>query len=257
MRICIIGNSHIACLKMGWDNLSSEYSDIAVDFYGARAQSLNRVHLEGRCVIPDDDGIARAFVLSSGQAYLDADLYDFIFVVGAGLSLHRVVDFYGNFRSDDHRRDGRYLLSSAAFAAAAFGLLDKTSTIHILKLLKAISAENVLVYPNPLPGEGLLGMPGRANWHQMIENDDTESILSIFEAYIENLIEQGIAIRRQPSDTLQSPIFTQSQFSAGYPAITDDVHKNCSFGRIIMRDILSSAGTDLCSHAFGEEHRSL
>src|SRR4051812_34372426 len=100
MRLCIIGNSHLAAPKLGWDDVRREFPDTEVTFFGAAGQALNDVQLR--------DGILSAEQVrgrvhnTSGGSALHLDVYDCVFLVGLNLSIMHVVNLYESFRTDEH-----------------------------------------------------------------------------------------------------------------------------------------------------------
>lgn len=238
MKICVIGNSHTAALKFGRDR-SGPSSGIAMDFFATRGQSLRRTHVVQRRLLPDDAKVAAAFRYSSGHGAIDVDAYDHIVIVGAGLSPHWIVDLYGAYRSDDHVRGGKYVLSKAAFRAAAFGLIDRTAAMHLFRLLAPLCARPLIMCPNPLPGRGLLGMPGRDNWNELLLNEDADDIFDIYVSYLAVLRDKGVLVHEQPEETRATRMFSKDVYSFGFPAISDDVHKNADFGDLFFQDLIT------------------
>ena len=57
MKICVLGNSHIASLKNGWDRVGQKYPDIELVFFGARGAGLDGLELDGKALVAANDDL--------------------------------------------------------------------------------------------------------------------------------------------------------------------------------------------------------
>jgi len=48
--VCLIGNSHLAVLKLGWPDIQASFADMELDFYAAAGGSLAVTVSNGRLV---------------------------------------------------------------------------------------------------------------------------------------------------------------------------------------------------------------
>lgn len=120
MKICIIGNSHIAALKLGWDHVSKDYHGVDIRFYGSGGQSLKNIRLEERLIVPISKEVESNFQITSGfNSTINIDEYDRVVIVGSGLALHWIVDVYAECRAEHHVRNNEYMVSSRLFNAAS------------------------------------------------------------------------------------------------------------------------------------------
>jgi len=44
--VCLIGNSHLAVLKLGWPNIQASFADMELDFYAAAGGIIGRCRFE-------------------------------------------------------------------------------------------------------------------------------------------------------------------------------------------------------------------
>ena len=247
MRLCVISNSHIAALKLGWDGILDSHPDVDIDFFGSPKQTMKCLELEGRCLISPDPYVAQMFrSTSGGHEAIKIDQYDGFVVAAAGLSIHWLVHLYAGYRSDDHCRTGQYLVSQDVFNVAAVGMLTDTAAVRIWKMLLSLGVPGVTLFPNPLPGEGLARMPDRAAWLELRENGDAPKLVNLFDAYLARLADDGAQICRQRPSTLSGLLFTRREYSADVSDDNaDEVHKNAAFGIMAMTDLIAMAQSGL------------
>lgn len=84
MRLCIIGNSHIAALKTAWDaSIGVEYPGLRPTFFGARGGGLTRLDVQGDVLSTDDPKIRSDLAFTSGgQCRIDPADHDAFLVYG-------------------------------------------------------------------------------------------------------------------------------------------------------------------------------
>ncbi|TRD14668.1 hypothetical protein [Palleronia caenipelagi] len=93
-KVCIIGNSHTACIKMALDGESSDLiKDHAVTVFGSYSKMLKNAQVENGMIIPVSKKQREIFSWTSGgQEEIEIGSYDAFFVV-AGRSLFSIEPF--------------------------------------------------------------------------------------------------------------------------------------------------------------------
>lgn len=96
MRICVIGNSHIAALKLGWDALqaSGQAPDLRPTFFGAPSDGVRHVRVENGVLSPKRKDIAEHFRTMGGTDRIRLDDFDAFFLIGLNVSVKRILRFY-------------------------------------------------------------------------------------------------------------------------------------------------------------------
>jgi len=69
MKLCIIGNSHLAAIKLGWDQVGAEFPWLQPQFFGARADALLDLHAEGGRLVPATPDLAAKIAYVSGGGW--------------------------------------------------------------------------------------------------------------------------------------------------------------------------------------------
>jgi len=91
MRICVLGNSHIATLKQAWDN--TPHKAHSLTFFGAVRDMLLGLRVRKGLLIPDNDALADSLAFTSGGLRrVDPAQYDAFLVFGLCRKVHRQVE---------------------------------------------------------------------------------------------------------------------------------------------------------------------
>jgi hypothetical protein len=86
-NICIIGNSHVACVKMAWDRIGKEHPDIALSFFAARGNHLAALAVQERMLVATTDATRQMLRhTSGGRDHIDFAAYDHCLICAAGFS---------------------------------------------------------------------------------------------------------------------------------------------------------------------------
>ncbi len=93
MKLCILGNSHAAALKHGWDRIDSEYPEVDVDIFSMRGQNMAELELVGHTLSLADTSKYKmhSFPHTAGSV-IDLKSYDGFILHGLGLKVGTLPD---------------------------------------------------------------------------------------------------------------------------------------------------------------------
>lgn len=87
MKIAFIGNSHLAAVKLGWDNVGSEYPHLSPLFFGAPALRLDGLVADNKKLIPANSRLSKELELTSGGLNeIDFTVFNAVFLIGLNWS---------------------------------------------------------------------------------------------------------------------------------------------------------------------------
>lgn len=234
MKICILGNSHAAALKHGWDIVAGAYAGVTVNFYSMLGQNLGDLELDGRRLVLKEHGGARLRRFPEGiSETVDLDLYDGFILHGLGLRV-RPLDAPG--------------LSKAVRDAIVQDSVHETALWKLLNDIRKVSHAPVRVGPTPLLAAEKVKTRGPSEaYHGFLEK--ARSLC--FDALEATVV-------TQPDDTIVNGRMTDPKFNTdvvplkGNPAEmertnerhTDRDHMNPAFGAVMMARYLDSLGND-------------
>jgi hypothetical protein len=264
-RICFIGNSHLAAVKLGWDAVQRDYPGIEADFFGAPTRQFENIAVEDGLLVAKAAEAERFLRSTSGgrasAALLD---YDVVVLVAMGFSFAIALDVYASYRADDQKNsDGEFELVSPAYfdeiAKARFA--HASAVTYLKKIRKALQGRDtkIWLYPEPMPCISVLTsdvVPASkletlriASLKQAVAWHDEEALLRAFAAMRADLAQRGHAIFEQPAETRISTIFSRPEYARGSVRLTknlnrahpedDYMHMNANYGAIVVRQILS------------------
>jgi hypothetical protein len=258
MRVCFLGDSHVASLKGGWELARAEYPHISATFFSAPAEGQNYLAFENGRVVPKTSRAERYFAITSGGlTSMTPGDYDLIVIVSLGFSIGPVIDVYLSHRSDAHNnREGDVQLVSTAYfdeiarsgieRPLAFGLRNlivDTSGVEVWNFAKPMPCLHALDNPNPPTAHSVLTI---AAYRQAMVCGDLLSLCDSYKHTIAELRARGMTVLLQPDETLETPAFTRAAFAVdrasflpGGPAPNDGTHMNAEYGATALRMIFS------------------
>jgi len=143
MKICIIGNSHVAALKLAWENHFDKRckKDNDITFFASRGKSLRSLKLENNKLIPDSEHLKKNLrATSGGKSFIDLASYDVFLLYGlATQPYYKHGLFYSKALMEDWL---------AEYRAASL-------PIKILEMMPAGLCKKIYIGHNPMPSDVL------------------------------------------------------------------------------------------------------
>lgn len=138
MKICIIGNSHIAALKLAWTEMSDTRHQDDIVFFGHRGTKIADLAAQDGVLAPENQRLRKAMRFTSGGlAVIDPKAYDIILVHGVGVEAFFLPEDRFFTRKFRH--------------AAVHDVVDKAPALKIIRLLRSLSDIPIFVGHMPLP----------------------------------------------------------------------------------------------------------
>jgi len=251
--ICFVGNSHLAALKLGWESCSSQYAEVSVDFFGSQADDLNELDWNGNSLVARSPRIRSNMAMTSGgMEGIVPESYRYVILCALGFGIHPLIATYAAYRSYAHREyaAAAYLTSEECLDESAFGVLESTTAISIIKKLK-YSGVKVFLVPQPFPSIDIVRDSEATVWKTMYGSQDIERELVRYSRATEKLVEKyGFIIMEQPGETICGQMFTKSQYSRGSVRLTenfdvphpeaDRFHMNVGYGELVVENVIEA-----------------
>lgn len=88
MKLCVIGNSQMAMVKLGWDQISDDFPGVTMAFFGAPGDRLAGLERQGRRLVAADPDLAkRVGFTSGGITAVEPGVYDAVLLAGLNFGL--------------------------------------------------------------------------------------------------------------------------------------------------------------------------
>ena len=252
-KIGVIGNSHLAAFKLGWEIIKSDFPNIDLVFFGSPATTMRSFEINENGLFPKTDILKENIKWTSdGFEYIPKDMSGYI-LVGMGYSflhllalqkVHRLFDYYDE--NSTHQ-----LISESYFNKAMEGTLYNSNASTIVDMLKQITDAPMYYAPNPYPSISVVD--DSSDKYEYFKF--TEIMERAFRYYNESVdtvfTDKGVRFFSQPEETIVNSMFTRERYSKnsvklkrGLKALHDPqdyFHMNDQFGAMSLRDILSSS----------------
>ena len=224
MRICVLGNSHVASLKLGLEKLPGARQRFTMEFFASRAGALEGLHLKDRRLVPRSENLARAIAhTSGGKRDVVLDDYDAFLVYGLGFRLPVV----------------ETQVSAAVRRQVCRDTAVGTLSFHMCSLLRQATDKPVYVGHDPQEAEGRK----RPDVSRSLPYD------GVYDLTKSALRDEDLRLVRQPRGTFANSWFTKPEFAAGSTRLdigdaksnelhkdVDNKHMNGDFGRIWLEE---------------------
>ncbi|MCC2634641.1 MAG: hypothetical protein K0S48_2527 [Ramlibacter sp.] len=230
MRICVLGNSHVASLKLGLEKMPDARKNVSMDFFASRASALGALRLENNRLVPTNDNLARSIAHTSGgkSEVVLAD-YDAFLVYGLGFRLPVM----------------QAQLSSAVQRQICRDTLVQALNFRMCSMVRQATDKPVYVGHDPQEAEG----------RKSPELSRSLPYEAVYDMMRSELFRDDVRLVAQPRQTFANSWFTKPEFSAGSTRLdigdaksnelhseADNKHMNGDFGRIWLESFFPAVG---------------
>lgn len=248
IRIACLGNSHAAAFKLGWDEIKVSYPGLSLDFFACAANTMKKLKVHNGRIHPTDPVVREMFIAYGGREYVGPD-YDIYLLVGLGFGLVPLMSIYAEHRPLKFysAKSGKHLISEEMLREARTQILEKSTAIRTLGLVRAITSDaQVLMVPNPLPSADILHNPAFSFWADA-------DLLHDCSAYLNDAIDRikGAVYIPQPSNTLESTFLTKPAYAKEARLLkprwtrptndADPYHMNAAYGSNALSTVFAYA----------------
>lgn len=260
LRLCFLGNSHIAALREAWRKTPDRWPDVEARFVGAHKDLLLKTtHRAGR-LVPTGNATADAFRKLGGVEDLTLADYDAFVITGCLVSVASAANTYRDCRwiglpsleaKPDLAAGPEGLLSYAAARATIQAALAARLGPVFAAHLRDMTDKPILLSSQPRVSASVktaLRASIRAH-HVALDNGDAKGLSAIFEDAAACATEAaGAQYVPQPRHTIEDHILTSRTFMAGAKRLTpmgkaaqpkDDImHANAAYGTLVIDQVI-------------------
>lgn len=239
-KVCLIGNSHVGALKLGWPQIQAQFPGIELVFFASAGLSITFEVLDGKLVCPDPRARHRMAVTSEREGDIEPN-YDAYVLCGLALSSMRAFRAHSAKRME-FRAAGKALGSSVEdYVAAMEPAIRDTIAIDVTAKLRTLTRAPIFVIATPLPArERHVEL-----WGRLKENKQEATVVQAYNAACTNVAgEYGAIFVPQPAETTdETGLTTRNRFYLLRPdQVAEEkslhTHMNPDFGAIVLRDAL-------------------
>lgn len=248
-RIAIVGNSHVAALKMGWDIIEKDYPHLDIVFFASVGKATQDRELKGKVFGFHSPKPSPHEIIFGNHSGRTINLAEFDHVLRATErrkeSLLSVI--LENTVVDGWPKDGReHHMSQSAFEA----LVDHTAEKQLIRSeWRDWTSPKVTICPAPYPDERCVNhkRPTRIERWRVLAKRPAE-MLWLRKMYVEKhrvwAAKHNIGLLMQPDETIAENGLTKKRFSEGsfkmdankMETSEEHIHMNAEFGIIMLKE---------------------
>ena len=240
--ICLIGNSHVGALKLGWPDIEVQFPGFVLDFYASAGQSLELEVKDGK-LVPSEQIRKRLAATSGKNGDIEAG-YDAYVVCGLTLSAMRALHAYSTkFR--ELRQGG-----VEDFALAMEPALRGAIAVDVVAKLRQITKAPVFLVGTPYGAY----VRHEQLWEKLKGRGHEEVMAQAYDMACRKIAGAlSATFVPQPAETVAENGFTTREdfflFALDYVRNekAEHTHMNAAFGAIVLRDVLEKARAALGS----------
>jgi hypothetical protein len=253
IRLLLLGNSHLAAVKLGWDARRSEESDVQVSFFGAPAKWTQHADLTEGTISTANAPLAKKFVRVSGKQSVHLHDFDAVALVGMYFGFADVLRLLRQVHlfTTPPLRPKSQLVSKACLEQMFVDFLSQSSAIDLATRIRPGFHKPLLLVPTPLPAERFLDAPPLVGATSRTFRQSMGELFEIYErAASQTTAKVPLTVVQQPSPTIASTGLTKDRFSQdsvrllgeGHKHPDEDyVHMNTEFGIEMLGAIVAAA----------------
>ena len=211
MKLCVLGNSHVASLKSAWDEISSqaEFSDVSVTYFANTRQSMKALRVQDGKLVPRTERLKEGIrYTSNGLTEIVPEDYDVFLVYGGRFRVH-VVDVQS--------------FSDAVIESWITDSIESSSSIDNCRKLREITDKPIFVGHDPLMA---------LKREELVANETTryEDVVGLNQKHVFDSLE--CTVLSQPENTIYKGQFTKQEYSSGSTSLTisddrlDELHSH-------------------------------
>jgi len=229
-QVCVIGNSHSACIKLAWDDLKPKFPTINLTFFADRASGMKSLQpTPDGVLVPMSRRLSQALMhTSGGESVIDLRRYDLVLLVG-------LTSGYPKFGYYTH----------AAASRAMLDHIPTTLAFEMVKKIRGVSDVPIFLAHQPLRKEAAEGRDDGGVPIISLERDGLVPYRRVIDMINEKLFD-GLRARflDQPAQTITNCFYTKSEYGVGAVRLNlgdggedsddDRAHMNTRFGDIYL-----------------------
>jgi hypothetical protein len=241
-RICVIGDSHSAALKLGWESIRAGLAGVQIDFYAAPKPHMAAFAAEGGKLVATSGTLKKFLEQTSGGRFSIDGSYSLYLVCGIGAGLEAVAP--GVKRLVQRAVLKKEKISDDQLNHCLIRQMRDLEACVFLEKLRGITEAPIGLIARPLRSDGNFAAMLRAKGEE-------QRVAELYAECFDSLVRKRSRARflSQPIETLgESPLSTAERFFrrpariAVQGAEDDGSHANGEYGAIVLRSALTRMG---------------
>ena len=262
-RICVLGNSHLGALKLGWDLIEGSYPGTELTFFGAPRSMMQDLVLEGTRLVPRTDKLTAKIRRSSGGLEaVEIEDYDAFILYGLQFGPRRLIQLYRTHRPIsfewreplpeltpmEARPDQVQTVPERLFERAILTGLRQTMAMNLIAQIRSATGRPVHLITAPGFNEKAMDT---GDWDGMLGGGDLERLGQRFRRMAGKACPPDVELYFPADHLVVHGVFTPRAHGVGETQAgrTDYVHTDPEYGAAMLRQVLDTAGVQRPANA--------
>lgn len=254
MNLCVLGNSHLASMKSGWDLIEQQYGDMALTFFGAPKAMMDDLELDGNALVPGNDKLkSKLKMFSGGFETIDLNAYDAFVINGLQFGPRRLAQLYRTHRSlsfewreplkelspMSSREDSVTMISERLFNDALIAGLTDTMAMRIIEMIRDVTEKPIYLVSAPFFSE--LAME-TGDWDVGLGAGDIEQLAQRYRKFARHACPVHVSLVLTPNRLVRHGFFTAKEYAVEprSDGFQDLVHTNAEYGAAMLRSVFAT-----------------
>jgi hypothetical protein len=254
MKICVLGNSHLAAFKLGWEQIAQATPGVTVDFFGLGRNTFRHTALQEGAIVPTKPELVEKMRLfSGGHDRIEPARYGAFVITGLVVGLPRVLRFLSGHGIAGEVADRPQIVSYEMFQDAFDAEINATPMPHLVDMIRQVSQGPIINFMRPLRSAVILEEDKRrkAFYEAQIASGDMPYAADLLDRLMTPHLKGAMVALRQPEETTVGGVLTDKRFSVGSTRLRDESeahdeddisHMNGDYGAICMTQVLDVLG---------------
>ncbi len=237
--VCVIGNSHVGAIKMGWDEISRDHPEWNLDFFAAPGVALADTFVEDGILSTNNPELQKALIFTGGTDRIDLTRYHSFLIVGGSLkiSLPEITRDHLFFKTP---RCKKQLVSKLFIKEILSHRFRRSVAFKLAERIRSEVSTPIYCMPHPYPDTRVVDHKKWDVFKIVKKAGYTKEWRAIFESACSEILSNLAEPIFQNDSTIVDDVFTDVQFSVGTkrwrPDIEEDrpddenFHMNSLFG---------------------------
>lgn len=254
-RLCVVGNSHIAALKLAFDRArdagGSVLESAEITFFGAPRDGLRHVTQEDGVIHPGRKGVRENFLrISGGMDQIRLADFDAFLLVGLNVSIKRLLRFYLTHAWPQlSGRAGKVVVHprfAQEFLAERYA---DTLMVDLAAKIRSAVDRPVFAVAEPHWSAAARHAAKGPNygWDAAISAGDAPALAQAFLGAVTQALQPHVQFLPQPPETVEASILTRDEFNSGASKLitgdggqTDASHMNAAYGTAVWSSVAAA-----------------
>ncbi len=212
--VCVIGNSHLAAVKLAWDEHARDYPHISATMFGSPRASLRQTRVKAGKIVPTSDIVTKNFRWTAKTDDIDLAAYASFHIVACQISTWQMFNAYRRFGYFELKSRRAHLVSKDSFRQGARERLAGATGLHLARLIRKGSGAPIQLCKQAFPSEACVENPRKFPHDDIIKNGDIEELIDLHDQIVADLFKDlDVEIVPQPSVTVARPGLTKRIYS--------------------------------------------